>query len=181
MRSNVQTFTAALAHHMREIRARDPQAYSWPESDTEKVAVKLTGGLLLGGANKDGAGIRATLRALGIKDTYKAIKAYLSVPPLIEWKCATCKLSREAFSAERLPVACPSCGSERDAAHGPQPLTAADLIASVKAEEIALDAAQDRYTADNRPTEVARRELDRARELHTHLARRLALPFTEVL
>lgn len=179
MRSNLQTFAAVLARNMREVRARDPLYYGWPESETDRVAVKLTGGLLMGGANKAGAAIKATLRELAIRDTYKAIKAYLEVAPSIEWKCATCKAI--GVPAIRLPLACGLCGSERDAAHGPQPLTAADLIAAVRAEEIALEAAQRAYqAAEAIDSAGARRDFDRAQELHTHLARRLAIPFEEV-
>lgn len=97
--------------------------------------------------------------------------------PVIDWRCATCARAPALQTATRLPVACPYCLSERDARHGPQPLTAAGLFAAVKAEEIALEAAQARYTADLRPTEVARRDLENAMRLHSHLARRLCVPF----
>lgn len=182
MKSNLQTFAAVLARNMREARAANPGAYKFPENETEKVAAQIAGTLAAGRSVQGGEGFKATLKALQLK-TPKAIREYLRAAPLIEWKCATCKLSREAFSTERLPIVCPACGSERDAVHGPQPLTAADLIAAVKAEEIALTGAQNRYASELAAgvrEELARLNLTRAQELHAHLARRLALPFAEV-
>ena len=43
----------------------------------EDLARKMTCGLAAGSANKDGAAVKATCAALGIKHTYKAIREFL--------------------------------------------------------------------------------------------------------
>ena len=44
----------------------------------DHFAAIITAGLLSGEASKDGAGVTETCRTLGIKPTYKAIRAYLT-------------------------------------------------------------------------------------------------------
>ena len=44
----------------------------------QELAEKMTRGLINGSASKDGEGITRTCKVLGIKHTYKAIKAFLS-------------------------------------------------------------------------------------------------------
>lgn len=43
----------------------------------ERLAVKMTDGLMRGNANKDGKGIRQTCKVLGIPYTYLGIETYL--------------------------------------------------------------------------------------------------------
>ncbi len=45
--------------------------------ETAMAQIGLAEGLYTGDANKDGAATRAALKALGIKPTYKCIKAWL--------------------------------------------------------------------------------------------------------
>lgn len=42
----------------------------------ERLAMRMTDGMLAGTADKDGDAIKATCKALGIKHTYKAIKEF---------------------------------------------------------------------------------------------------------
>lgn len=42
------------------------------------LAEKMAAGLVDGSADKDGEGIKRTCKALGIKPTYKAIKAFIT-------------------------------------------------------------------------------------------------------
>ena len=75
------TFRDTLAAQYRDLFATDPEyAYSASIRTPEALAEKMTAGLATGRANKEGAGIRRTCKALGIAYTHKAISAYLAQP-----------------------------------------------------------------------------------------------------
>ena len=67
-----------LTEQYRQLFTTDPDyAYAASGPTPEELARKMTLGLDNGTANKDGAGIRRTCQSLGIRYTYKAIRAYL--------------------------------------------------------------------------------------------------------
>ena len=82
--SNADRFIEVLTAQYRDLFANDPEyAYSAQRTTPEALAGKMTVGLAKGSANKDGLGIKRTCKALGIKYTYTAIRAYLTAeaPP----------------------------------------------------------------------------------------------------
>ena len=75
------TFRDTLAAQYHELFATNPDyAYAASQKRPEELAEHMTAGLAKGSANKEGAGIRRTCKALGIAYTYKAIRAYLERP-----------------------------------------------------------------------------------------------------
>lgn len=73
-------FAATLAEQYADLFVNDPEyAYSASKCTPDSLARKMTIGLTSGRANKDGAGIKRTCKALGINYTYKAIREYLGV------------------------------------------------------------------------------------------------------
>ena len=79
MTTNERLFVLVLTGKYRELFETDPDyAYSRARLSPEALAAKMTEGLRTGSANKDGKGIQRTCKALGIKYTYTAIKAYLN-------------------------------------------------------------------------------------------------------
>jgi len=78
--SNKQRFQDALTNAYIDLFANDPDyAYSSAHISPHALAHKMTEGLHKGSANKDGEGIKRACKACGIKQTYKAIQAYLNV------------------------------------------------------------------------------------------------------
>lgn len=77
--SNVKTFETILSDQYRHLYAAKPSEYSlaMKRFTPEQLAQQMTRALADGAANKDGEGIANTCKALGIKPTYKAIRAYL--------------------------------------------------------------------------------------------------------
>lgn len=75
---NQATFEQTLAKHYDILFSNDPE-YSYAKARTtpQALAGKMTYGLRVGSANKDGEGIKRTCKELGIKHTYKAIQEYL--------------------------------------------------------------------------------------------------------
>lgn len=64
-----------------DLMVNDPQyAYAASRMTAAELARKMTCGLAAGTADKDGKAIRLTCRELGIKHTYRAIRAYLCKP-----------------------------------------------------------------------------------------------------
>lgn len=80
METQRQRFEAILAGQYRALFDTPDYAYSAAHITPEALAAKMTDGLLTGRANKDGKGIANTCKALGIKYTYTAIKAFLVTP-----------------------------------------------------------------------------------------------------
>jgi hypothetical protein len=76
--SNRDTFVAALtAAYVRLFETPD-YAYAAARTTPEALAVKMTDGLASGRANKAGEGIQAACKAVGVRHTYTAIRAYLT-------------------------------------------------------------------------------------------------------
>lgn len=79
---NQVKFRNVLAKHYAELFATSEEyVYAAARNTPEGLATKMTVKLAVGGANKDGEGIRRTCAELGIKHTYKAISAFLAVGP----------------------------------------------------------------------------------------------------
>ena len=79
MATNQLRFYALLASAYDDLFANDPDyAYAAARTTPDALADKMTEGLRTGSANKDGKGIQRACKALGIKYTYTAIKAYLN-------------------------------------------------------------------------------------------------------
>jgi hypothetical protein len=78
MQSNLDKFTEALELAYIDLFANDPEyAYSAAITTPEALASKMASCLIIGDANKDGEGIRRACKACSIKQTYKAISAFL--------------------------------------------------------------------------------------------------------
>lgn len=75
---NQEKFRQALEVAYTDLFANDPE-YSYAANRTTPAALaeKMTTGLVMGTASKDGSGIKRVCKALGIKHTYQAIRAYL--------------------------------------------------------------------------------------------------------
>jgi hypothetical protein len=75
--TNRERFETVLAGQYRRLFETPDYALAAARYTPEALAAQMTAGLLDGTANKDGDGIKATCKALGINHTYKAIGAYL--------------------------------------------------------------------------------------------------------
>ena len=84
--TNRERFEAALCAAYIDLFETDPEyAYvrgrsivTGAQNSPEGLAARMTAGLANGSANKDGRGIRAACKAVGIKPTYKELRAYLN-------------------------------------------------------------------------------------------------------
>lgn len=77
--TNREQFKAKLAEVYSNLFANDPEyAYSASKCTPEGLADKMTESLITGSANKDGEGIKRTCKAFGIKQTYAAIREFLT-------------------------------------------------------------------------------------------------------
>lgn len=77
--TNHNRFEQELTAAYTDLFANDPEyAYAAARTTPAALAAKMTAGLVTGGANKDGAGIRRACKAVGIKPTYAAIRAFLT-------------------------------------------------------------------------------------------------------
>lgn len=78
-------FEQVLAEQYRDLFANSPDyAHAKQTISPEELAKRMTRGLAAKTANKDGDGIKRTCKALGIKYTYAAIRAYLATPATSE-------------------------------------------------------------------------------------------------
>lgn len=76
--SNLDKFTAALESAYVDLFANDPEyAYSASRTTPQALASRMASLLVTADANKDGEGIKRACKACGIKQTYKAISAFL--------------------------------------------------------------------------------------------------------
>jgi hypothetical protein len=76
--SNLDKFTQALELAYVDLFANNPEyAYSASRTTPQALASKMASCLVTGDANKYGEGIRRACKACGIKQTYKAISAFL--------------------------------------------------------------------------------------------------------
>jgi len=76
--NNSQKFQAELTVQYTRLFATPEYAMEAARITPESLAEKLTAGLVIGIASKEGEGIENTCKALGIQYTYKAIAAFLS-------------------------------------------------------------------------------------------------------
>lgn len=77
--SRLDTFREALAREYSVLFATsEDYAYAAARTTPFELARKMTLGLDNGTANKDGEGIKRCCAKLGIRQTYKAIRAYLT-------------------------------------------------------------------------------------------------------
>ncbi len=70
-------FQTVLADQYSQLFALPEYAIAAARYSPAQLAEKMTDGLILGTANKDGDGIKRTCEALGLKHTYVAIKTFL--------------------------------------------------------------------------------------------------------
>lgn len=82
--ANRAIFELHLQRAYTDLFANDPKhAYSAARCKPDELAYRMTLGLCKGEANKDGEGIKRACKAVGIKQTYKAIHAYLNAPETV--------------------------------------------------------------------------------------------------
>lgn len=74
---NARKFRETYAAKIVEAIRRKPEEWLYGEDKAESVAEKMTRGLAEGNAHL-GEAAKAAARALGVKPTIKAIKAYLN-------------------------------------------------------------------------------------------------------
>jgi hypothetical protein len=55
----------------------DPTSYAWPLSELDAVFERMRIAILRGSFNKDSVAFRRTCKRLGIKHTYRDIKAFI--------------------------------------------------------------------------------------------------------
>lgn len=77
-KTNIQTFTDVYTKHLTAQVTKNPSDYGYSVYYVPTVVARMVPGLKNGGANKEGAAIRATCKELGIPYTYAGIKAYLA-------------------------------------------------------------------------------------------------------
>jgi hypothetical protein len=78
MQSNLGKFTQALELAYIDQFTNDPEyAYSAAVATPKALASKMASYLMTGDANKEGEGIKRACKACGIRQTYKAISAFL--------------------------------------------------------------------------------------------------------
>ena len=70
-------FREVYHEELRKARAAKPTDYFWPEEKLGEVVDKMIDAVRRGSFQKEGVAFRATFRKLGIKDTYKAVAAWL--------------------------------------------------------------------------------------------------------
>lgn len=75
--SNRVRFELILTEHYRVLFTRLDYALAAKKYTPAALAEKFTAGLLDGTAGNDGDGVKRTCKDLGIKPTFKAIRAYL--------------------------------------------------------------------------------------------------------
>ena len=79
MKVSKEEFITTYASELAKCFATDTDyAYSAATISPEKLAEKMYSSFKAGTANKDGKAIQRTLKRLGIKNTYKAIKEALN-------------------------------------------------------------------------------------------------------
>ncbi len=79
MTPNTARFRDALIDAYRDLFANDPDyAYSASRCTPESLADKMIPSLADGSANKDGKGIARACKVVGIKPTWKSIRAFLA-------------------------------------------------------------------------------------------------------
>ncbi len=77
--TNYIRFERALQDAYVDLFVNDPDfAYAASRTTPELLAAKMTGGLRTGGANHAGVGIKRACKAVGIKHTATAIRAWLN-------------------------------------------------------------------------------------------------------
>jgi hypothetical protein len=78
MQSNLDKFTQALELAYMDLFTHDPEyTYSAAVTTPQALASKMANYLMTGDANKEGEGIKRACKACGIRQTYKAISAFL--------------------------------------------------------------------------------------------------------
>ena len=76
---NTAKFTNELEKAYAFLFKNDPEyAYSAARNTPRELAEKMTSAFLKGSANRDGAGIKLACKAIGIKQTFKAISSFLN-------------------------------------------------------------------------------------------------------
>ena len=77
--ANKKRFRSELVIAYRELFSTDPDyAFAAARMTPEALAEKMIAGLVDGSANHDGSGIKRACKAVGIKHTRTAIRAYLA-------------------------------------------------------------------------------------------------------
>ena len=64
---------------LKEARKQFPHDYIWPESQHDFVLQRMRVAIARGSFNKDSHAFKATCKKLKIKNTYKAIKEFISL------------------------------------------------------------------------------------------------------
>lgn len=85
MSNNSELFWSTYQSHL-ESRANNGH-YKWPASEAPDVARRMRAAWEAGTASKDGQAFKSTCKSLGIKHTYKAMRAYIAgeqAPEMVE-------------------------------------------------------------------------------------------------
>ena len=78
---NLDTFMKVYEEKLRQIVRDNPKEYHYGEGSVPGVVAKMRAAIVRGTYSKDGRGFAATTKALGIKNTYAAIKEFISKQP----------------------------------------------------------------------------------------------------
>lgn len=85
MSAKADIFWATYAGHLESLANNGH--YNWPASEAADVAARMRTAWEKGSASKDGKAFAATCKSLGIKHTYKAMRAYIAgeqAPEMVE-------------------------------------------------------------------------------------------------
>jgi hypothetical protein len=74
---NTEKFKTTLEKHLTVLFKTPAYAMAASKTTPPAMAERVTAGLIDGSASKDGEGVQLTLKELGIKNTYTAIKSFL--------------------------------------------------------------------------------------------------------
>lgn len=82
---NFHNFKNELEKNYAKLFASDPEyVYAKLRTTPSALANKMTAGLLIGTANKDGHGIKLTCKHFNLKHTYGAIREFLRAGNLVD-------------------------------------------------------------------------------------------------
>lgn len=80
MSSNLDNFMTIYEKHLTQCLAEEPDRYAWVGKLTVRIVVDRMRPAIVGGTfDKRSEAFKRTCNELGIKHTYKAIKAFLAV------------------------------------------------------------------------------------------------------
>lgn len=79
-------FMQEFCNQLADLHAQNPRRYKWPITELPNVVGRMKTSLVYNGYEKDAPAVKATCKALGIKNTYEAINMFINSDKLYELK-----------------------------------------------------------------------------------------------